>query len=277
MEMLLMLIVLKAAASAISLGSGFRGGLFFASLFLGALTGRLFAAVMAAALPAFAPDPLLAAVIGMSAMAVAIVGGPLTMSFLALEATGDLPIALAVLAAAVVAAITVRELFGYSFATWRLHLRGETIRSAHDVGRIRALTVGRLMRRDVRTVLAETRINAFRRDFPLGSTQRVIVTDAAGRYAGIALVPEIHAGELNGEADQHTIGEFLHYRDAMLEAPMNIKDAMRAFDTAESEALAVIDGRETRQVIGMLTEAHALRRYAEELDQARRDLIGEGL
>jgi CIC family chloride channel protein len=48
------------------------------------------------------------------------------------------------------------------------------------------------------------------------------------------------------------------------------------FDAAESEALAVIDGPASRKVIGLLTEAHALRRYAEELDRARRDLVGEG-
>src|SRR3984885_8842611 len=36
--------ILKSIASVISLGSGFRGGLFFATLFLGALGGRLFAA-----------------------------------------------------------------------------------------------------------------------------------------------------------------------------------------------------------------------------------------
>ena len=104
----------------------------------------------------------------------------------------------------------------------------------------------------------------------------MIVTDGAGRYAGIALVPELHAAELNGDTDQRTIGEFLHYRQSALEPQMNIKDAMRAFDDAESEALAVVEEGDTRKVIGLLTEAHALRRYAEELDQARRDLIGEG-
>jgi CIC family chloride channel protein len=276
-EPLFVLLGLKALASAVSLGSGFRGGLFFASLFLGTLTGKLFAAVVTLVLPSLAPDPLVSSIVGMSAMAVAIVGGPLTMSFLALETTGDVPITLAVLAAAVVAAITVRELFGYSFATWRLHLRGETIRSAHDVGRIRALVVGRLMRRDVRTVRSDMRISAFRREFPLGSTQRVIVVDNADRYAGIALVPEVHAPELNGDSDARTIGEFLHYRDQVLEPQMNIKDAMRLFDEAESEALAVIDAADKRNVIGLLTEAHALRRYSEELDQARRDLVGESL
>jgi CIC family chloride channel protein len=271
-----LLIVLKATASAVSLGSGFRGGLFFASLYLGALTGQLFAGLAAAVVPGISPDPLVATIVGMTSMAVAIVGGPLTMAFLALETTGDLPITLAVLAAAVVSSITVRELFGYSFTTWRLHLRGETIRSAHDVGRIRALTVGSLMRRDVRTVLADTRISAFRRDFPLGSTQRVVVVDGAGRYQGIALVAEVHAPELNGEADPRTIAEFLHHQKDFLAPAMNIKDAMKAFDTSEGEALAVLDGSETKQVIGLLTEAHALRRYSEELDRARRDIVGEG-
>jgi chloride channel protein, CIC family len=273
---LFLLLALKATASAISLGSGFRGGLFFASLFIGALAGKVYALTAMAIAPNLAPDPLAATIIGMSATAVAIVGGPLTMSFLALETTGDLPITLAVLAAAVISSVTVRELFGYSFATWRLHLRGETIRSAHDVGRIRALTVGRLMRRDVRTVRADTRISTFRRDFPLGSTQRVIVVNEAGDYAGIALVPEIHAAILNGEADQRTIGDFVHYLQDPLEPSLNVKDAMKAFDRTESEALAVIKGGGSRQVIGLLSEAHALRRYSEELDRARRDLIGEG-
>ncbi len=49
---LLLLIFAKSLASAVSIGSGFRGGLFFASLFLGALTGKLFAAVAGAVLPA---------------------------------------------------------------------------------------------------------------------------------------------------------------------------------------------------------------------------------
>ncbi len=62
--------------------------------------------------------------IGMSALAVAVIGGPLTMTFLALEATGSLPITGLVLAAVIASSLTVRKTFGYSFATWRFHLRG---------------------------------------------------------------------------------------------------------------------------------------------------------
>ncbi|MBV9653005.1 MAG: hypothetical protein JOZ42_00430, partial [Acetobacteraceae bacterium] len=47
------------------------------------------------------------------------------------------------------------------------------------------------------------------------------------------------------------------------------------FETAESDALAVIDGPESKRVIGLLTEQFALRRYSEELDRRRRELSGE--
>ncbi len=67
-------------------------------------------------------------------MAVAIIGGPFTMTFLVLETTGDFALTAATLTASIAASLVVRETFGYSFSTWRLHLRGETIRSAHDVG-----------------------------------------------------------------------------------------------------------------------------------------------
>jgi len=48
-----------------------------------------------------------------------------------------------------------------------------------------------------------------------------------------------------------------------------------AFDRFESEALAVVDSVERRQVIGLLSEAHALRRYSEASERQRRELLGE--
>ena len=257
-------------AAAISLGSGFRGGLFFASLFLGAMLGKLFAALIALVVVAPSVPPVVFAVVGMSALAVAVVGGPLTMAFLALETTGSLPLTVAVVAASVLSAITVRRAFGYSFATWRFHLRGESIRSAVDIGWMRNLTVGRMMRREVRTIRSDTSLASFRRDFPLGATTQVVVVDDAARYCGLLLVSEGHAAE-----DHVKIVELLHDRDVALIPQMTIKEAVAQFEAAESDALAVVDSLETRRVIGLLTEQYALRRYSEELDRRRRELSGE--
>ncbi|HEX4199467.1 MAG TPA: chloride channel protein [Caulobacteraceae bacterium] len=274
---LLFLVALKAAASVVSLGSGFRGGLFFASLFLGALMGKLFAVAVALAAPQIALDPTLCILVGMSSLAVAVVGGPLTMSFLVLETTGDFTVTSVVLAASLVTSLAVRETFGYSFSTWRLHLRGETIRSAIDVGWMRMLTVGRMMRRDPSTIPASASLKELRRRYPLGSTQRVVVVDDIGRYLGIAMVAEAFASADRPEEDAgRTAGDLARWADTALTPDMNVKEAVAIFDRTESEALAVVDDLASRKVIGLLTEGYALRRYSEELDKARQGLTGGG-
>lgn len=271
LKYLLVLVTLKAIASAISIGSGFRGGLFFASLFLGALLGKAFALIAGGFSPEHMISPTLCALVGMSGLAVAVIGGPLTMGFLALESTGSLPMTVAVLSACVVSAVTVRRTFGYSFATWRFHLRGESIRSAVDIGWMRALTVERMMRRELKTVHADMKLPDFKNEFSLGSEHRVVVLDDEDHYAGLVLVAEVYADA----HDDHMVGELLHHADTVLLPKMTIKEAVAMFENAESDALVVVDGPETKRVIGLLTEAHALRRYSEELDRRRRELSGE--
>jgi CIC family chloride channel protein len=274
---LVTLIGLKTLASVVSLGSGFRGGLFFASLFLGALIGKLFAALMVIATPSLAVDPSICILVGMATLAVAVVGGPLTMAFLVLETTGDFAVTAAVLAASIATSVVVRETFGYSFSTWRLHLRGESIRSAIDVGWMRLLTVARMMRRDPPTIAGAASLEELRRLNPLGSTQRVVVVDEEGRYLGIALTAEAFASADHPEQDAgKTCADIAHWGDSPLLPEMNIKQAVSIFDRTESEALAVVEDLDGRQVVGLLSEGYALRRYAEELDKARTALAGGG-
>jgi chloride channel protein, CIC family len=264
--------VLKIAASIASLGSGFRGGLFFSSLLMGSLGGHLLAVALTMIWPTVYFDPNAYAVIGMSALAASVIGGPLTMIFIALETTGDLWLTTAVLVAVIISAQVTREAFGYSFATWRFHLRGETIRSAADVGWMRDLTVGKMMRQDIQTVPVATTIASFREAFPLGSTAYVVAVDEADRYVGLVHVAEAHAAETSPDK---AIKDFLHYGDEMLLPGMAVKEAVLAFDRAEAEALAVVDSYLDRRVIGLLTEAYVLRRYSAALERRRQELLGE--
>jgi len=264
--------ILKAVASIVSLGSGFRGGLFFATLLMGALAGQLFAAGANALVPGLELDPMVYAVIGMSALSASVIGGPLTMSFIALESTGNLWLTTAVLVAVIISTLITRELFGYSFATWRFHLRGETIRSAADVGWLRDLTVARLMRADLTTANADMPIEEFREKFPLGSKTQVVAVDGEGRYAGLVLIAEAHAPDI---ATDKGLINILHHRGVVLHPAMNIQEAIAAFDAAEAESLAVVETGGEQRPIGILTEAHAMRRYAEESEKRRREAVGE--
>jgi CIC family chloride channel protein len=272
--MIAIIIVLKLIACLISLASGFRGGLFFASLFVGSLLGKLFAALLLLAAPALAVDSTVSMLTGMATLGVAIVGGPLTMSFLVLEMTRNVDVTAVVLAGCIVTSICVRFMFGHSFSTWRLHLRGETIRSATDVGWLRNLTVERMMRTDVGKVPSTTTIAACRREFVLGSRLAVVVVNNTDDYCGLVMLPELFSGELDAIADDIQVVELARYSDVFLLPEMNIKTAMKIFDSAEAELLAVLESEDSRKVIGFLTESFARRRYVEEIDQATRGVLG---
>jgi len=269
-----MVIVLKLCACLISLASGFRGGLFFASLFVGSMLGKLYAQLLGMSGIDLAIDPMVSTLTGMATLGVAIVGGPLTMSFLVLEMTRNVDVTAVVLAGCIVTSICVRFMFGHSFSTWRLHLRGETIRSANDVGWLRNLTVERMMRTDVGLVPATTTIAACRREFLLGSRQAVVVVNNNDDYCGVVLLPELFSGELDSIEDDIQVVELARYTDVTLLPEMNVKTAMKLFDDAEAEFLAVLESAESRKVVGFLTESFARRRYTEEIDSATRGVLG---
>jgi CIC family chloride channel protein len=270
LALLALIFGLKMMGSIVSLAFGFRGGLFFASLFLGSLLGQIYAGLLDLAFEGVRLSPENAALVGMGALGVAVVGGPLTMSFLVLESTRDFGVAAAALAASLVASTVVRERFGYSFSTWRLHLRGETIRSARDVGWMRSLTAGRMMRRDVKTLPASASVAEFRQRYPLGSTSRVILEDASGRYAGLVITALAYAEDLAPEAP---VASVAISQDASLSPDMGVEAVMRAFDETETEELAVVDGE--RRVMGLLAETYVVRRYAQELERQQLELFGE--
>jgi chloride channel protein, CIC family len=128
------------------------------------------------------------------------------------------------------------------------------------------------MRPDVTTVAADMAIGEFRSKFPLGSKTQVVAVDADGHYAGLALVAEAHATDVDAAG---VLAELLHYRDAVLTPVMNIQEAIVVFDDAEAESLVVIEPGGERRPIGILSEAHAMRRYAEESERWRRNAVGD--
>jgi chloride channel protein, CIC family len=205
--------------------------------------------------------------VGMGAVAAAIVGAPMTMIMIVLETTGDFTATIGVMVGVVTAAIAVRHWFGYSFATWRFHLRGLSIRSPEDVGWINELLVGPMMRRDPAVIAAELPVRELRRRFPAGSSRQVFVVDDRGGLCGIVdpAEPRLASGS---DADQ-SVGEFASQPAPVLLPGDNLRSALDRFSQAAQETLPVINNIKDRRIIGYMSEAYALRRYAQELERHR--------
>lgn len=262
--------ILKILASAISLGFGFRGGLFFASLFLGSLTGQIFAGLVNLVPGASPVDASDAALVGMAALAVAVVGAPMTMSMLVLESTHDFALTGVAITAALCSSTLARETFGYSFSTWRLHTRGETVRSARDVGWVKTLTAGRMMQRGLPTVDEGISIAEFRRRFPLGSSSPVVLSSSSGGYAGLVATASAHNPDLR---EEEPVGTLATLAEATLRPEDDVVTVMHAFENWEADELAVVD--EQGQLLGAVSEKYVRRRYTEEIEKAQRELFGE--
>ena len=258
------LVLAKIAGSALSIGSGFRGGMFSTSLFLGGLFGSLAGELLARLDPNLGVDPLVFTLVGMGAVAAAIVGAPMTMIMLVLETTGDFWVTIAVMVGVVTAAIAVRHWFGYSFATWRFHLRGLAIRSPEDIGWINDLMIGPMMRRDPAVIAAGQPVDEVRRRYPPGSTKQVFVVDEDGRLSGI--IDPLEAGAVE---DAQTVGDLVFEPAPYLLPGDDLRTALDRFSQAAQETLPVIDNPDSRRVLGYLSEAYALRRYAHELERHR--------
>ena len=270
LQWIALLLLMKCLASGVSLGFGFRGGLFFASLFMGTLVGALFAGLINLAANDAVIDVTSASLAGMAALAAAVVGAPMTMAMLVLEGTHDFVLASAVMAAVLVSGTVTRQAFGYSFSTWRLHLRGGTITSARDVGWTAAMTAGQMMRRGANTLDAATRVEDARKRFPLGSATRVALLDAAGHYAGIVPVAACYA---DGARPDTAIGDFADRRSVAIAAGADVLAVMRRFDETQTDEMAVVDAQ--GHLLGILSEAFVRKRYAEELDKRQREMMGE--
>jgi CIC family chloride channel protein len=263
-------IVFKMLASAVSLGSGFRGGLFFASLLLGALTGQLYSIVLSGPFPDLALQPGTAAIAALAAFGTGVLGAPFSMVCLALEITGDFSVTVGAVVASSVCALIVRELFGYSFATWRFHLRGEVIRGPQDVGWVRQLSATSLMRSDFENALSTTPVAEAQKMFSPAQVRQIVLRDPNGTYAGIVTSADLHSIATDDNLPLATIAR---QQDEFLLPGASIRDIMKAFERSEADVLAVLDRVDHRAAIGTVSEAHVLRTYGEELERRNQEVF----
>ena len=263
-------ILLKILASSISLGSGFRGGLFFASLLLGALIGQLYSTVLSVPFPTLALQPGTAAIAALAAVGTGVIGAPFSMVCLALEITGDFSVTVGAVVASSVSALIVRELFGYSFATWRFHLRGEIIRGPQDVGWIKQLSATSLMRSDFEDALSTTPISEAQKMFSPAQVKQIVLRDPNGTYAGVVTSADLHSIATINNLPLSTLAQ---QNDEFLLPDATIRDIMAAFERTETDVLAVVDRADHRATIGTVSEAHVLRTYGEELERRNQELF----
>lgn len=124
LALLLGLLIAKTAATAITLASRFGGGVFSPSLYLGAMAGGAFGIIAASAFPEMASSQGLYAILGMGAVAAAVIGAPISTTLIVFELTGGYELSIALLLTVSIANGINQAIHGHSFFHWQLEMRG---------------------------------------------------------------------------------------------------------------------------------------------------------
>ena len=155
---LLTLVVVKMAAGAVCIGSG----VFSPSLFMGGMFGGAFGIIVTLPFPELSSGREAYAIVGMGAVAGAVLGAPISTIMVIFELTGDYALTIAVMIATVVAALIVHHGFGFSFFTWQLDRRGLDVRGGHERRALRSIKIKDVMRRDYVAVVRTEKLGSLR-------------------------------------------------------------------------------------------------------------------
>ena len=150
--LLLVLVPVKILATSITIGSGGSGGIFAPSLFLGAMAGGFFGAVVHQLFPGITASPGAYSIVGMGAVVAATTHGPLAAILILFEMTGDYKIILPLMLSCIIAAIAAGQLMRDSIYTLKLIRRGVDIKEGKEVNVLKSMRVKEVMNPKVETI-----------------------------------------------------------------------------------------------------------------------------
>ena len=276
--MLAALLVAKTAATAIALGSGFGGGVFSPSLYLGAMLGGVFGMLATGVFPHLSSGHVAYTIVGMGAVAGSVLGAPISTILMVFELTSDYELTIGVMIATVIASLITRHAFGFSFFTWQLDRRGLNLRKGREKGLLHAVHVCDVMHDDQITVTPSASMAEIRRSLQQCHYGELFVADGEGRLHGTITLADLAESAFDTALDELlNAKDVCRHRPPVLTEQDNLEAAMALMDSVQEEMIvAVVDNKKQNRLRGYVRQRDVLRAYDRALLQARAEEIGEG-
>ena len=260
----------KILATAICFGFGFSGGVFSPSLVIGAMVGTSFGILATQVFPDLSSGPDAYALVGMGAIAAAVLGAPISTTLIIFELTGDYALTLGVMVAIVVSSEIVHTFYGRSFFHGQLRDRGIDLKGAFEAGAKRSRLVRDLMSDPVGVIHPEMCLNDVRMKLLREPSGILFVSDSQGKLAGTVTL-----ANLDDKAFDHDFDETVVARDVMRTDPpiLTLADdlgtAIEVMDEREEDHIAVVERGSTMKLVGCLHHRDAMNAYNRALARLR--------
>jgi CIC family chloride channel protein len=273
-KVLLVVMLAKAAALAISLGSGTSGGLLAPCFMWSAAMGGIFAMVANHYVPGAHLSPGAFALVAMGAVFAAASRATFTFIIFAFEITRDYNSVLPLMLVSVIAdGIAMLFMPNSSIMTEKLARRGLHVHQDYEADTLSQTRVGETMEKDLPTIPAGTTVSALaeriaKHDPAVARHEALLILDDDGKLSGIITRGDLLRAFDKDSSGAMTVQEAGSMRLVVTYADELISDAASTMLRYDVGRLPVIDRADQRKAVGYLGRsgvmAARLRRFNDE-------------
>ncbi|WP_017429249.1 chloride channel protein [Vreelandella jeotgali] len=270
---LVIVLVLKLAATAMCIGMGFGGGVFSPALVIGTLFGALCGTLATQA--GLAGDTFVFyAVCGMVAVTAPVIGAPLTTLLIVFELTGSYALTTAALASVILASPIAAQLFGRSLFDTQLARRGLDLSAGRSRALLQSARLEHLLSEDGVTLSPHDSVDQAIAALSAGGHGEAYRIDSRRRYRGSVTLADLEV--MRGKGQGHfRVNECRDTPRPVLGPDASVWDAMQHPQDVSGEAIVVVD-EASDTFLGVVYEASITRAYIQHSEALQREEHGTG-
>jgi CIC family chloride channel protein len=254
------LIVMKLAATSLTIGSGGSGGVFAPSLFIGAMVGTTFGAVCHHLLPSVTAPAGAYALVGMGALFAGAARAPVTAILILFEMTGDYRIIIPLMCCIVTSNLIAERLSVGDIYTTKLRRRGIKLRRGMQ-DPLEMVRVANAMTRDFDVVPVSMPVRELSKKFSTTGHHGFPVVDGDGLLMGVVALSDMESAATRGE-EGVTAGDIATSPPIVCYPDQTLGEALREVGALDVGRLPVVDRDNPRQLIGLLRRHDIIGAYS---------------
>jgi len=260
------LVFMKIMCTSITLGSGGMGGVFAPSLFVGAMLGTAFGSSVHGVFPTLTASPETYSVVGMGAVAGAVMQAPLTNILMLFELTNDYTLILPIMVSCIAASYTYQRFTKHSLYVQYLLNKGINIRHGREVSIMNSVKVRDVMNTEFTTIAQEMPFRKVLETISYSKNFYFPILDNKGDMTGILSFSDIREMMFEEQLGDLLVAEELATHKVQVLTPeQNLNEAMEIFSQLDVDQLPVVRNDDKAKVIGMLTRGDVMAAYNREI------------
>lgn len=266
---ILLVLIFKVIAMAVTNGAGGIGGVFAPSLMMGGISGYFIALMLKTVVDVKVPYENFT-LAGMAGVMAGVMHSPLTAIFLIAEISGGYQLFIPLMITASIAYLTVSPFEKYSIYTKRLAARGELITHHKDKTALQQLKIMDLLETNFMTINKSASLRELVAVIAASKRNVFPVINEHNKFEGLVFLDDIRELIFKPELYDTIMVEELMYTPKCTVTPdETMQEVVRKFQDSGSYNMPVVD--RSNKYIGFISRANLFTNYREIVEELSQD------